>query len=206
MKPARAENVGKLLVIACGALSKEILWLKKHHKWLSIDLQCIDAALHNKPDEIPRQLKSKIALNRDKYEYIFVAYADCGTGGDIDRLIAEEGVQRLPGAHCYSFYAGEAEFMTMSEDEPGTFYLTDFLVEHFERIVIKGLGLNRYPDLYEQYFGNYRRLMYLSQIRDQRLVSMAEQAAQFLGLDFEHRHCGFGDLKTALETQVLRLL
>ena len=116
------------LVMACGALAREIVWLQKLNGWNQIDLQCLDPELHNRPKLIPQKLREKIKQNRAKYEHIFVAYADCGTGGEINRVLAEAGetVERLPGAHCYSFYAGEQRFTEIAEQELGTFYLTDF--------------------------------------------------------------------------------
>jgi len=200
----------KLLVIACGALAREIIWLQKsslaeNSLWAQMDLQCLDAELHNSPKLITGKVREKIALNRGRYKQIFVAYGDCGSGGDIDRLIVEEGIERLPGAHCYSFFAGQKQFDALAEQEPGTFFLTDFLAEHFERLVIKGLQLDRHPQLRGQFFAHYKRLVYLSQRQEQRLISAAQQAADYLELAFEHHHCGYGDLHTALDAQILKL-
>ncbi len=197
----------KLLVIACGALAREIVWLQKLNGWSQIDLQCLDAELHNRPKLIPQKLREKIKQNRAKYEHIFVAYADCGTGGEIDRVLAEAGetVERLPGAHCYSFYAGEPRFTEIAEQELGTFYLTDFLVEHFDRLVIKGLKMDKYPELRDQYFAHYRLVVYLSQREDADLVARAKNAAAFLGLEFRHEHSGYGDLQNGLQEQILKI-
>lgn len=161
-------------------------------------LACIDAWLHNRPEKIPDRLRSKIRKYKQDYEHIFVAYADCGTGGAIDKVLAEEGVERLPGAHCYEFFAGAEKFATLAEAEPGTFYLTDFLAEHFERFVIKPLKLDSHPELRDSYFGNYRRLVFLSQKPSSRLRDAAQDAARQLGLEFEHLYCGYGSLQQSL--------
>ena len=167
-------------------------------------LKCLDAELHNRPHLIAGKLREKIAQHRNEYNNIFVAYADCGSGGEIDRVLEDENIERLPGAHCYSFFAGEQRFKEISEQELGSFYLTDFLAKHFERLVIKGLKLDQHPELRDQYFGNYTRVVYLSQEDNPSLRSLAKNAALFLGLDFEHEHCGYGDLQTGLESQVLK--
>ena len=197
----------KLLVIACGALAREIVWLQKLNGWNQIDLQCLDAELHNRPKLIPQKLREKIKQNCAEYDHIFVAYADCGTGGEIDRVLAEAGetVERLPGAHCYSFYAGEQRFTQIAEQELGTFYLTDFLVEHFDRLMIKGLKLDKYPELREQYFAHYKLVVYLSQRQDAGLVARAKHAAAFLDLEFRHEAVGYGDLKNGLQEQILKI-
>lgn len=187
-----------ILVIACGALAQEITVLKRASGWDHLHLATMDAWLHNRPENIPERLREKLRRHRDRYDRIFVAYADCGTGGAIDRVLAEEGVARLPGAHCYQFFAGASRFDTLAAAEPGTFYLTDFLARHFERFVIRPLGLDAHPGLRDSYFGNYRRLVYLSQQQDKTLLSAARKAAERLGLDFEHIHCGFGELESGL--------
>ena len=198
MKRVSEQSKAKLLVIACGALAHEIVWLQRLNNWNQIELQCLDAELHNRPKLIPQKLRDKIQENLGQYQSIFVAYADCGTGGEIDRVLEEENIERLPGAHCYSFYATEERFSELAEQELGTFYLTDFLVEHFDRIMIKGLKLDRHPELRDQYFANYTRVIYLSQRQDAELVNKAKVAAEFLGLGFRHLHTGYGDLEVAL--------
>lgn len=203
----QARGQGKLLVIACGALAREIVWLQKANGWEQFDLQCLDAELHNRPKLIPGKLRLKIEQNRKNYHHIFVAYADCGTGGQIDALLAEEamqGIERLPGAHCYSFYAGEERFSELAEKDLGTFYLTDFLVEHFDRLIIRGLGLDEHPELRAQLFANYTKVVYLSQRQDSWLEQQAKKAAEFLALGFEIVPCGYGDLQTGLQEQVLK--
>lgn len=199
-----AAQSSPILIIACGALAQEIVQLQKLNGWNHLHLKCLDAELHNRPHLIAGKLREKIAQHRNEYNNIFVAYADCGSGGEIDRVLEDENIERLPGAHCYSFFAGEQRFKEISEQELGSFYLTDFLAKHFERLVIKGLKLDQYPELRNQYFGNYTRVVYLSQEDNPSVRSLAKNAALFLGLDFEHEHCGYGDLQTGLESQVIK--
>jgi len=192
--PARPQT----LVIACGALAREIVALIRGHGWDHLRVQCLPADLHNRPGEIPAAVDRTIREARARFSRIFVAYADCGTGGRLDRVLAEHGVERLPGAHCYEFYAGSGTFEALAEAEPGTFYLTDFLVRHFQRLVIQGLGLDRHPELLPMYFGHYRRLVYLAQTDDERLRAMARDAAEGLGLEFREQFTGYGELVPAL--------
>jgi hypothetical protein len=199
-----AAQSSPILIIACGALAQEIVQLQTLNGWNHLHLKCLDAELHNRPHLIAGKLREKIAQHRNEYNNIFVAYADCGSGGEIDRVLEDENIERLPGAHCYSFFAGEQRFREISEQELGSFYLTDFLAKHFERLVIKGLKLDQHPELRDQYFGNYTRVVYLSQEDNPSLRALAKNAALFLGLDFEHEHCGYGDLQTELELQVLK--
>ncbi len=160
-----------------------------------MDLTCLPATLHNRPERIPDAVRARIrkarAAGRDQ---LFVAYADCGTGGLLDRVLEDEGVARLEGAHCYEIYAGRAAFAAMSDAEPGTFYLTDFLARNFERLVIRGLGLDRHPELLPMYFGNYTRLVFLAQTEDAALTALARRGARRLGLRFERRFAGHGEL------------
>ena len=200
----QVEQPAPILIIACGALAHEIVWLQRLNNWNQIELQCLDAELHNRPKLIPQKLRDKIQENLGQYQSIFVAYADCGTGGEIDRVLEEENIERLPGAHCYSFYATEERFAELAEQELGTFYLTDFLVEHFDRIMIKGLKLDRHPELRDQYFAHYTRVIYLSQRQDTELEAKAKVAAEFLGLEFRHLHTGYGDLDRSLQQQILK--
>jgi hypothetical protein len=188
-----------VLVIACGALAREIVALKRRYAWDHLDMQCMDARLHNRPGLIPGKLRQKIRENAHGYDRIFVAYADCGTGGAIDRVLEEEGVERLPGAHCYQFFAGEARFSELSGAEPGTFYLTDFLTRNFDKLVVQPLMLDQNPELRDAYFGNYRKLVFLSQTMDTDLLEAAEIAAHRLALEFQHVHCGYGELEAGLK-------
>ena len=186
------------LIIACGALAREIQQLIEINSWTDVDVQCLPANLHNRPDQIPDRVLDKVQSNRDRYAHIFVAYADCGTGGLLDSALEALGVERLEGAHCYQFYAGSEVFEQLHDAEPGTFYLTDFLVRHFDRLIIDELGLDRHPELRETFFRNYSRLLYLSQAETPELVTKARRAADRLGLKFEHRPTGFGQLETGL--------
>lgn len=179
-----------VLIIACGALAKELVALQQLNDWTHINVQCLPAKLHNRPEEIPGAVRAQLEKYKDEYEHLFVAYADCGTGGALDKVLAEFGVARLPGAHCYEFYSGAAEFESVSAVEPATFYLTDFLTRHFERLVKEGLGLDRHPELMPTYFGNYKRLLYLSQSESETLEAAARGYADYLGLEYEHRHTG----------------
>ena len=192
----------RVLVIACGALAREIVALKRNFGWQHLDMQCIDARLHNLPALIPERVRQKIRDNKNRYKHVFVAYADCGTGGELDRVLADERVERLPGAHCYQFLAGADRFEALAEVAPGTFYLTDFLARHFQKLVIGPLKLDSHPELRDAYFGNYTRLVYLSQTIDAELKQLAVKAAQRLGLPFEHVHCGYGALQQNLETWI----
>lgn len=191
-----------VLVIACGALAREIIALKRSYGWDHLDMQCIDARLHNRPALIPERLRQKIRENVGRYDRIFVAYADCGTGGAIDNVLAEEGIERLPGAHCYQFFAGTERFAALSDAEPGTFYLTDFLARHFDKLIIRPLKLDTHPELRDAYFGNYRKLVFLSQTKDAELKRAARAAARRLDLEFEHVHCGYGGLEFGLKAMI----
>jgi hypothetical protein len=191
----------RTLVIACGALAREINQLKKTNGWEHLELTCIDAALHFHPEKIGAALRARIKANRDRYDDMYIAYAECGSRGEIDRIVEEEGIERLPGAHCYQFFAGETAFAQMSEEEPGTFYLTDFLVRHFKRLVVRSLGLDRHPELRDMYFGNYKRLTYLAQTRDEGLVQRAKDAADFLGLEYRLVDTGYGELEHSLRNK-----
>ena len=189
------------LVIGCGALAVELVELTRRAGLPALDLTCLPASLHNRPERIPGAVQARIRRARaDGYDRIFVAYADCGTGGMLDRVLEAEGVARLEGAHCYEVYAGRAAFAALAEAEPGTFYLTDFLVRNFDRLVVRGLGLDRHPELLPIYFGNYRRLVYLAQADDATLTARAEAAARRLGLGFERRRTGLGELATSVAT------
>ena len=198
------EPKARVLIIACGALAKEIVALKNLNEWHHLDIQCIDAKLHHRPALIPARLKEQIERYRDQYEKIFVGYADCGTAGGIDRLIEEYGIERLPGADCFACFAGLDNFKALNDEELGTFYLTDFLVRQFDFMVIQMLGIDKHPELRDDYFGNYKRVVYLSQIEDEKLLNAAKVAAERLSLPFVHLHCGYGEVERALSAQLVR--
>ena len=182
----------KTLVIACGALARELVQVVSANRLTHLTITCLPAIWHNRPEKIPAGVRRKIRAARGKYDEILCLYGDCGTGGDLDRVLAEEGVERIEGAHCYAFFAGVADFAAMMDDELGTFFLTDYLARHFDRLIIKGLGLDRFPQLRDDYFGNYTRLLYLAQVEDAALVVKARAAAVRLGLAFEMRVTGYG--------------
>ena len=186
------------LVIACGALAHEITTLFESNRWEHLKVECLPASLHNHPEQIAPAVRKKIREFRDHFTSIFVAYADCGTGGQLDKVLAEEGVERLPGAHCYQFFWGSDAFLKRHEAEPGVFYLTDFLARHFERLVMEELGIRTHPELKEMYFSHYTKLVYLSQSDLPDVLAMARSAADTLGLEFEHVRTGFGELETSL--------
>ncbi|MDE1922349.1 MAG: DUF1638 domain-containing protein [Gammaproteobacteria bacterium] len=193
-----------MLIIACGALAHEVAALREANAWSALDVRCLPPELHNRPERIPAAVRELIRESRPHYRSIFVAYGDCGTGGLLDQVLREEGVSRIPGAHCYEFYATSGVFAALADAEPGTFYLTDFLLRHFERLVIQGLGLDRHPELFPMYFGNYRRLVYLAQAANEQGRQDAQAIAARMGLQFEYRRTGYGTLATSLTDAVAR--
>jgi Protein of unknown function (DUF1638) len=201
---AVARNGQGLLIIACGALAHEITALQRANGWEQLDVKCLPAELHNRPERIPAAVRALIQSSRCHYRSIFVAYADCGTGGLLDAVLKEEGVERIPGAHCYEFFATAPVFAELAEAEPGTFYLTDFLLRHFDRLVIRGLGLDKHPELFPSYFGNYRKLVYLAQAPKPDSIEEARAVANRMGLEFESHKTGYGTLETALNAAVGR--
>lgn len=192
---------GSVLLIACGALAREIVDLIERNRWHGFDVQCLPAKWHNTPQLIVPAVREKIRANRAKYASIFVLYGDCGTGGLLDRMLAEEGVERIAGPHCYAFFSGNADFAVRSETEFDAFYLTDYLARHFDKLIWAGLGLNRHPELLKDYFGNYTKLVYLAQIEDEQLTENARKAALKLGLAYERRFTGYGELRGSLAAQ-----
>jgi hypothetical protein len=190
----------KVRLIACGALAREILALNRLNGWAHLDLVCLPASLHNRPERIAAAVRGRIREARaEGFGRIFVLYADCGTGGELDRVLEEEGVERLPGPHCYATFMGQGAFLEHAEAEPGCFYLTDYLARQFDHLIIEGLGLDRHPDLLPLYFGNYTRLVYLAQVADPSLDAQAEAAAARLGLAYERRATGYGELADFLQ-------
>jgi hypothetical protein len=188
----------EVLVLACGAIAREVLAVIGLNGWEHVTVRCLPAQLHSRPERIAPAVDAKLDELLGDYDRVFVAYADCGTGGDLDRVLERHGVERLPGDHCYGFLTGNAEWEALHDVQPATFYLTDFLARHFDAIVVRGLGLDRHPELLGQYFGNYERLLYLAQTDDSDLRARARAAAERLGLAYEERRTGYGDLITSL--------
>jgi hypothetical protein len=189
---------GKVLLIACGALAREIIDLKRINGWTHLDLTCLPAKYHLYPEKITAAVRDSVAKHRADYQDIFVVYADCGTGGLLEAACKELGVQMIAGPHCYSFFEGNDRFASQADDEITTFYLTDFLVRQFDAFIIKPMGLDRHPELRDMYFGNYTKLVYQAQTDDPALTQKARACAQTLGLEFERRLTGYGDLEVAL--------
>ena len=190
----------KTALIVCGALAQEVLALKEKHGW-NAEVFALPALLHNSPDRIPPAVLNRIREARRDFERLVVVYGDCGTGGQLDALLEHEAVKRVRGPHCYEMY-GHPIFNELMEREPGTFFLTDFLVIHFNRLVMEELGLDRFPQLREDYFANYTRAVYLAQRQDHDLAAKAQQAAERLNLPLEIRYVGYG----ALESRLLELV
>jgi hypothetical protein len=214
----------RTLVIACGALARELRAITDQYGLGDVTVECLPAALHNRPSEIPEAVRSRVQRARghrcpdtsaehgdadavdaatfadvsELYDQIFVAYADCGTGGLLAAVCAEERVEMLAGAHCYQFFATAPRFDELQDHELGTFYLTDFLVRHFDRLIWQGLGIERHPELLPMYFGNYTRLVYLAQTDDPDLVARAHAAGDRLGLTVTVERTGYGELETSI--------
>jgi Protein of unknown function (DUF1638) len=197
------DTAPRVVIIGCGAIARELLALTRDVP--GVRVLAVDAKLHMRPERIAGAVEARIREVRAEYgeaPRIFVGYADCGTAGTLDAVLEREGVERIPGAHCYEFYAGAAAFERMQDEEVGTFYLTDFLARQFETIVLAGLGLDRHPELLPDYFGSYRRLVYLAQTNDPDLTAKARAAADRLGLAFERRQTGYGDLAPTMQAAI----
>ena len=191
-------------LIVCGALAREVLALRKRHGW-DADVLGVPALLHNTPGRIPAAVHKRIHEAKARYPRVIVVYGDCGTGGELDTLLAAEGVERVSGPHCYDMYAGTGVFTALMDEQIGTYFLTDYMVRSFEHLVIEGLGLDRHPELRDDYFGNYNRLVYLVQIEDPELMQKAQQVAEKMGLQLEIRHTGYGELETRL-VEVMKVM
>lgn len=189
---------GRILLIACGALAREILDLKAANGWSHLDLTCLPAKYHLYPDKITTAVRDAVAKHRSEYDDIFVVYADCGTGGQLQAACAELGVEMVAGPHCYSFFEGNDAFAAKADQEFTSFYLTDFLVRQFDAFIMKPMGLDRHPELRDMYFGNYEKLIYQAQTDDPALTEKARECAAILGLPFERRYTGYGDLEKVL--------
>ena len=196
----RLEPSDKILILACGALGQEITNLIRVNGWTHIKTRYFPAKLHNSPEQIADLLEQNIRNAESKFSQIFIGYADCGTGGKIDSMLEEFGIQRLPGAHCYEFYSGTPEFEKIVEDEIGCYFLTDFLVKGFEKLIWEGLKLNLYPELLETYFGHYKKLVYLAQTDNPELQEKAKEIAERLDLEYVYHSTGYGDLEKAICT------
>lgn len=190
------QGAGRVLIIGCGAIAREILALRDANGWQHLDLTCLPALLHNTPDKIPGAVEAAVTRHKAAYESIFVAYADCGTGGRLQATCDRLGVEMIAGPHCYSFFEGNIAFA--AREEIDAFYLTDFLVRQFDAFVWRPLGLDRHPELRDMYFGHYRTLVYQAQTDDPALTEIAQDCAHRLGLRFERRMTGYGDLAGVL--------
>ncbi len=197
---ASLEPSDKILILACGALSKEISALIRLNNWTHLKTRYLPAILHNSPDKITEQLRNNLQSAQAKFSRIFIGYADCGTGGEIDSMLDEFRVQRLPGAHCYEFYTGKQTFVEIMEEEIGSYFLTDFLVKAFEKLVWQGMKIDRHPELLPIYFKHYKKLVYLAQSENQELQTQAYEIAWRLGLVYEKRFTGYGELEHSLAT------
>ena len=187
---------GRVLLLACGALAREILAVKESNGLNHLDLQCLPAIYHNHPERIIPAIEELVAKHRADYDKIFVVYADCGTGGLLDVKCKDLGIEMVKGPHCYSFFEGNDAFA--ARDEMTAFYLTDFLVRQFDAFVWEPLGLGKHPALRDMYFGNYETLVYQAQTKDPKLEAKAKDCAARLGLAYEYRFTGYGDLATSL--------
>jgi len=192
------DHQGRVLLIACGALAHEILALKRKNNWNHLDLQCLPANLHLWPDRIADAVEAAVTLHSAAYDSLFVVYADCGTGGLLQARCAALGVEMIEGPHCYAFFQGTEDFLSRTDEEFSAFYLTDFLVRQFDAFVWRPMGLDRHPELRDMYFGNYTKLVYQAQTDDPALDAKARDCAARLGLAYERRFTGYGDLETAL--------
>ena len=192
------KNKGGVLLIACGALGREIISLIEANHWSGFDLACLPAKLHNYPDQIPAAVREKIHEARGQYQNIYVLYGDCGTGGLLDKVLEEERIERIEGPHCYAFFSGQETFRKTEEEDVTAFFLTDYLARHFDKLVWEGLGMHKHPELLPIYFGNYTKIVYLAQMKDQALEAKAKAAAEKLGLAYEYRFTGFGELDSEL--------
>lgn len=197
-QPTAGTTPDPVLLIACGALAREVMALKTLNRWDHMQLTCLPADLHLTPDKIPDAVEAAVTASKYRPDRIFVVYADCGTGGLLQSRCATLGVEMIEGPHCYSFFDGNTAFAARGDTEMTAFYLTDFLTRQFDAFVWRPMGLDRHPELRDMLFGNYETLIYLSQIEDPDLLAKAKTCADRLGLAFEHRHTGYGDLETAL--------
>ena len=194
-----ASKADKVRVIACGAIAREVLAIKDQHGLAHIDLKCLPAIWHVYPEKIAPAMREAIAEARaEGFGKVYIGYAECGTKGELDKICAEEGIERIAGPHCYAFFTGTEKFLKECEHEFTAFYLTDLITRQFEAFVIEPLKLEKHPELKQMVFGNYTKIVYLAQTEDQALQEKAKWAAEYLGLDYEYRFTGYGDLTPAL--------
>lgn len=189
----------RTLLIACGALAHELVDVLEANQWSHIEIQCLPADWHNTPDKIAPGVEQKIIENKKQFDQILVAYGDCGTGGHLDTVLKTHNVKRLPGAHCYEFFTGHNLFTDMADKELGTFYLTDYLAWHFDRLILETLGINKHPELRDMYFGNYTRMLYLAQSENEERLEQAKNAAASIGLPLDVHYTGLRPLENALK-------
>ncbi|TGQ69435.1 DUF1638 domain-containing protein [Mesorhizobium sp. M00.F.Ca.ET.186.01.1.1] len=195
----KPNQTDRLLVIACGMIAREVLAVKEQLGLDHLDLTCLPAEFHFYPDRIaPAMDKAIEKAKAEGYINIFVGYADCGTGGLLDRVLEKHGVERMAGPHCFAFYQGMEAYAKVADDDMMSFYMTDFLCRQFDAFFMKPLGLDKHPELIKDYFGNYQKLIYLAQTDDPELDKVAQKAAALLGLTYERRSTGFGDLTPEL--------
>jgi hypothetical protein len=189
----------RLLVIGCGMIAREVLAIKEQLGLDHLELTCLPAEFHFYPDRIaPAMDKAIVEAKAEGYRNIFIGYADCGTGGLLDKVIERHGVERMAGPHCFAFYQGQEAYRKVADDDMMSFYMTDFLCRQFDAFFMKPLGLDRHPELIPDYFGNYEKLIYLAQTDDPELDKVAQSAAELLGLTYERRATGYGDLTAGL--------
>lgn len=190
----------QVLILACGALARELLDVARLHELEGVTVDCLPAALHNTPTEIPGAVEARLDAIGDRYDRILLGYADCGTGGILDDIVDKRGIERLTGAHCYQFFAGRDRFDAMHDDDPTAFYLTDYLAKHFKRLIMGGLGIEEHPELRDMYFGNYTKLIYLAQTDDAAIEAKAREAAELLDLEYSRVETGYGELEESVVT------
>ena len=201
--PDHLENAPRVLILACGALAREIRDISRLHQLDNVTLDCLPASLHNRPRNIPKAVRQRLARHNGQYDRILLGYADCGTAGELKNICHEyqnngTAIEMMPGAHCYQFFAGGPRFDSMHDNDPTAFYLTDYLVKHFERIIMGALGIEAHPELRDMYFGNYTKMIYLAQTNDPVLDEKARAAADRLGLTFERLSTGYGELESEI--------
>jgi len=202
MKP-NPPSSSSLRIIACGMIAREVLAVNQQLGFDHIDLKCLPADYHHHPEKIAPHMDIAIQKAKNEgFENIFVGYADCGTGGELDKICEKHGVERIEGPHCFSFYMGNQKFDEAGDDYLTTFFITDFLARHFDTFMKRPLGLDKHPELKDMYFANYTRALYIAQTEDEKLQENAKQAAEFLGLEYEYRFTGYGDLTGEIENTV----